>query len=351
MKKSNRKEIFIVAVLFAVFIIITVLTSTDKGLGYPDYTSFSASENGVSLLYDTLEEMGYPVAVDTNYITENTDITGIQVVVNPDTVSTSSDNIEDIAKWTENGGHLMYFTDSETFFEDPLLSYMYPEFDSNYRINEGFSARRYGSGALFYCSANSIININLMGNPDNGQDVCDFADAFADGRLYFNEAYHGYATAESFFDSLPFGLKIMFYQIIIITIAVVFYFGKRFGRPLPYYEEIEREENEYVYTLSNLYMSTGMGGAALSAYEEKLKDSARRFFKFTSEPTYAEILAEWNARGLDGSDKLAFIMGYVDRETDKIIGVNTKKREGRKTFEKLSSSYKYLIKLMDITKL
>ena len=79
-------------------------------------------------------------------------------------------------------------------------------------------------------------------------------DAWQADRIWFAEYYHGYRTRETLVTQLPDVVKYATAQLVLITFVMVGWLGKRFGKPVPYYEEIEREENEHIKALAKLYM-------------------------------------------------------------------------------------------------
>lgn len=82
-----------------------------------------------------------------------------------------------------------------------------------------------------------------------------------------NESYF-YITSETktLWDSLSMDQKFFCYQIILFLIAFFAYKGKRFGKPIPLYEEVERTENEYVYSAAALYKHAACWDLAAENY-------------------------------------------------------------------------------------
>ena len=308
---------------------------TTEGLFEPSYTTFSTANEGSALLYDTLKIMGFPVSRDTIFIDKDRPVDNVQVVISPDYSYTGESYYEDIADWIIRGGTLLYF-DSSTGYIARLIR-ANTEITLIERTDSGI-LYGLGLGKLFIGDVDYITNEGLINGGDvYAQQIANMLINMDYGKIYFNEAYHGYGTEKSLFESLPIGVRLLAWQLVFLTIAVIIYFGKRFGRVVPYYEEIEREENEYVFTLTNLYMSIGLGSAAVDVYDKKFKKACGNYFRNSEALEFKNILALWQAENIPGLNKLDYIAN------SQLTKLNTKRPSERKEFMKIISYYKELI--------
>jgi len=333
MKKINLRRIIVLLGLFVLLFLVSRFTNIFGGLGYPPFTTFSSGKEGVSLVYDTLRVMGYPVGRDIMFLSAERPVNNVQFVIAP--WYFDDELREGMIDWVVRGGQLMFF-EYGRWQGNSLLSGVVP---NNYIHIEGGTLYRIGFGTLFVGDASKITNISLFeNNGEYGQLVVDILNTMEFRRIYFNEAYHGYNLSRSFFDILPQPLRLMGVQLALAGIVCVIYMGKRFGKPSPYYEEVEREENEYVFTLSNLYMSIGLGNAALSVYDRKLKKCAADYFRTLAEPDFHDIHALWKDEDKRHLGKLEYIIENRERE------FNIKRRKERGEFLKMAACYRDLIK-------
>jgi len=323
----------LIIVLFAALVGISRLVNIGAGLGYPPFTTFSTGREGAALVYDTLRIMGYPVGRDIIFLSAERPTDNVQFVIAPRNFS--DEQIDGMIDWVIRGGQLMFFSRG-WLDESRLLAGFTPD---HVTPVAGGTIYRIGFGTLFVGDAREITNISLFETDgEYGQLIVNILDTMEFRRIYFNEAYHGYSQNATFFEVLPRTLRIMGIQFAIVAIVFVIHFGKRFGKPSTYYEEVEREENEYVFTLSNLYMSTGLGNTALAVYDRKLRKKAQDYFNMVSEPEFSQIYDCWRDEGKRSLGKLEYITRNRERE------FNTKRKRDRSEFLKMAAYYKELIK-------
>lgn len=245
--KSSRLSLFVI-LLLALFAGITWGANRQiHGQRYPNFTSFSSSEYGVSLLYDTLRHMRYPVGILYRPVTENVSVGDAVIIIQPTNPRPNDAMAADILSWVRRGGRLIYLENSRpTVMDRALMGEDYVAFGSLrwYRV---------GMGEVVTGRANTVANVNLMEDPAYGEGLVYVLSGWDPGRIYFAEYYHGFRRSDSTFNQMPMWLQLVAFQIIIAVVALVWHLGKRFGSPIPLYEEIEREENEQVLTLARLY--------------------------------------------------------------------------------------------------
>jgi len=330
---TNLRTIIIIVIAIVILSLLRGQLDMRSGLFEQPFTTFSTGRQGTSLVYDTLRIMGYPVGRDIMFLSADRPTDTVQIVIAP---SHFSDMHRDgMMDWVIRGGQLMFF--SRGSWEE---MHLFAEFapDSS-RSVPGGTIHRVGFGTVFVGSARSITNISLIENDGYyGQMIADALDTMSFRRIYFNEAYHGSGQNPTFFEILPRPLRLFGMQLVIIFVIAIIHFGRRFGRATPYYEEVEREENEYVFTLTNLYMSMGMGSHALSIYERKFMKQAADSFNIIGEPEFRQIYEHWLAEGKPSLGKLEYIIENHGNE------FNTKRKKERSEFLRMVRNYKELIK-------
>ncbi|MCL2198910.1 MAG: DUF4350 domain-containing protein [Defluviitaleaceae bacterium] len=236
--------------LLIIILAVTISYFLDSGDGVP-FSSASTGEWGVSLLRDTMRHMGYTARVSRRPLNPRTDIDHIYFIVQPRTPYVNAYMAWEMLDWVRAGGRLIFLCSSypNTIIDRALSTHG--------REVGGFLIYRYGLGEVITGNATALTNYELMHNSLSGQLVQSFVTGWnteRTGEIFFAEYYHGFHAPETFVGRLPLVIRLVMLQILIVAIIVILHLGKRFGNPVEFYEETEREENEYVRALARLYM-------------------------------------------------------------------------------------------------
>ena len=239
--------IFLVCVIAAVLFIFNTRFSDDT----EPFSSFSAAPEGCSLFYDTLLRMGYSVSRSYIPIGDLSAADDVYILIQPENPRPGSDDVEKIMEWVKRGGRLVYLAGDWNRGEIFAFLRLNAKLISD--TEGGLIFFRYGFGEIVTGEADIITNKYLMRNSNTGALLQAALDGWRAGNLLFAEYYHGYHAEQNFFGGLPLAVKLTAEQAVIIALAYIAYKGKRFGNIIPYYEETERDENEYVKALARLY--------------------------------------------------------------------------------------------------
>ena len=243
MKKSS-----IVAIVL--FIIVTVIIFLRSDTGNTDnHTAFSTGEQGAALFYDSLRLMGYPVRIGRSALTTRTNINDIYIIIEPTNPHVNIQMAEEMLKWVEMGGRLIFMQNihSRSDFESLL---------SGGRSRGNITHYNIGLGEVVTGRARDIQNRGLYDDPSGAVYIIDILDEWGTGNIFFAEYYHGHGMSETFFSTMPLIVRLSFVHLFIIAAAIILCVGKRFGKAVPVYQEIERTENEQVKALATLLMKT-----------------------------------------------------------------------------------------------
>ena len=247
MRKKNRLSLFIILTAALLIGVSWGANQSRAGHRQPGFTTFSRGESGISLLYDTLRHMQFPVNLLFQPVGYNVSVNDAVVIVQPVRPRVNDAMAREILEWVVRGGHLIYLENAQTTIMDRALWGEY------YTENGGMRLYPHGMGMVLVGSANSVININMMENPSYGEKIAEILTLWNPGTIYFAEYYHGFHRERSFFSQLPVWLQLTAFQIVIAVFLLMWHMGKRFGNPIPLYEEIERKENEQIFALARLY--------------------------------------------------------------------------------------------------
>jgi hypothetical protein len=230
-------------------LIATVFVLYRLGFGQRDgeaYSVFSAKGDGASLLYDTLKALGYPVAPSYAPADAKMNPNDAYLIINP--LDFTGEDTAQIVEWAKRGGRMFFFgTEYPT-----ALDYALSEGFSFYDI-DNLTVYQVGVGEIITGYAGDVANAPLMADSYYGEVIAYILDEWDAQNVFFPEYYHGYRASENFFSTLPLIVKLCAYQLIIFAGFFMWRLGKRFGKPVPYYEETERAGDEHVRALARLY--------------------------------------------------------------------------------------------------
>jgi hypothetical protein len=238
-------------IIFICFAVAAAFFLRPTETNAPDYSSFSVKPNGVSLFFDTLKHMGYPVQASRFPLDSRIYPNDVYIIVRPNNPYINREMAEDILGWVKRGGRLIFFDSEFPTVLDRVLSGQ--EFSEIGNLTHYYA----GMGEVITGFSGDIINENLMHESGYGNLLENTLRSWNAERIWFAEYYHGYHTPDNFYTQLPAVVKLGLYQLIIFTAAFVLCVGKRFGKPIPYHEEAEREENGHVKALARLYRKAG----------------------------------------------------------------------------------------------
>jgi len=244
----NKTAIIIIVLALAALLIgSTVVLNRFVAESHPDYSTVSVAEYGASLLYDTLHHMQYPVDTLFLPVNDSLSLNVAVLIIQPSRPRVCNCMTDDILDWVRGGGRLIFLDDRHPNVIDRALEYeIYSSFGS-------LRLYHLGKGEVITGRASIVANINLMNNSSYGEIISALLSVWDPDRIYFADYYHGFHIQEGFFQRMPVTVRMLAFQVIILSIILFWYLSKRFGTPIPYYEEVERDENEQVIVLARLY--------------------------------------------------------------------------------------------------
>jgi len=239
-------------VLPIVIVVIAAAVLYVFGQGGDESPAFRASSTGIhgtSLFFDTLRHMGYSVDVSRRPLSRYTNTQYAYIIIQPSHFGRA--DVDDIFTWVSQGGLLVFLQNGYSTVLDGLITDGGIPF-GNLMLYE------LGQGVVVTGRASEITNYNLMNNSETGAILHGIIHYSRANRVWFCEYYHtAVRESDNLFARLPLIARIIFVQLMLVAIMIVWHLGKRFGNAVPYYQEHEREENEHVYALARLYWKSG----------------------------------------------------------------------------------------------
>ncbi|TCO74590.1 hypothetical protein [Marinisporobacter balticus] len=242
---KKRKIIGIVVLLIITLYTINRFDLMGQTIGKANKSNVSlplnTAKEGVSIYYDTLKTLGYPTSIDASSFSD----------WNPDNIYIITEDknhipfeLSEAEAFIKKGGKLIYLTDryDQYTYPNPLDQYQKKAY-----------VYTLGQGKLLIGDIRLITNETLLKDTTGAYFILKYIEAFK-GNIVFNEYYRFVeGQTPSLYRNLPFYVKILFFQLIFTLFGCMFYLGKRFGKAKRIIDEIERDENEYLYASANLY--------------------------------------------------------------------------------------------------
>jgi len=240
MKKSNI--IFLVTIILMAAVVLYIFDTPGDG---PDYAAATTGRYGVSLFFDTLRHMDYPVRVGNTPLTSASNTDHVYIIIQPFAPPVDHARAEEMLEWVRQGGRLIFLHRINPTIFDTMIP------GAGYQMG-AFRRYQVGYGEVITGRAFHVVNHHMMSVPRAARELQQTLAHWDADRIWFAEYYHGMYASETFLGSLPLVVQLLMVQMLLAGAVAVWRLGKRFGRPMPYYNEVEREENEHVYAFARL---------------------------------------------------------------------------------------------------
>lgn len=294
MKKRVSKDIILFIILIPVFLFLAFFISSRIQSKLPSYSVINKSRTGLSVFYKALKELKYPVERTLKPI-ESCDENSIQIAAE---TSNFDINNEEIKGWIENGGTLVYLRDN-----------IFGSIEYEVTQNLSITTSKLKKGNIIEVEGRGLTNKALIKSSDLAYKLLMEIDKYPYENIYFNEAHLYPSAKKSLWDSVPIGIKYICYQLIIILIAFFYYKGKRFGKPIPLSDEVERKENEYLYSTASLYRQAKCWDLMVEGYYKSLLSSINYYDR--------NWLEYWERGNLPSYDQAKKVFDFMNNRNEK----------------------------------
>ncbi|MCT4604539.1 MAG: hypothetical protein N4A64_00325 [Marinisporobacter sp.] len=289
---KKHKVIGIIFLLIGIYL-VNRFNIVDQTIGKANKDNESlplnTSKRGVSIYYDTLKALGYSVTVDAASFLDQ-ESKGIFVIT--ENKQPLSFKLEEAENFIKKGGKLIYLTDQYKKYKYPNLLKKYKEKAFVYAL---------GKGRIMIGDINLITNKTLLKNKEGAYFVLKCIEDFK-GDIYFNEYYRfKQGQTPSLYRNLPFYVKVILFQLIFFIAGGIVYLGKRFGKAKRIINEIERDENEYLYAAANLYEKGGSMNTVYNEFFMELQKEVNKTFKRRVKKE--EIMDLWEKHSMPHKEK------------------------------------------------
>lgn len=255
--KKNR-ELIIFLLLIPIFLFAAFYISSRMENNLPQFSIENKGSSGCSIFYEALKDLKLPAERTINSLSkQSTD--SIQLVVPGGSLDINS---EETKAWVEKGGILVSLSSGNLH----VVEYGLPP-----KLKGTLSIYKYGKGAVIGGDINNITNKTIKDETEGAYELLSEMGRHDKKKIYFNENnLFSQGENKNIWDYMPLWAKFAVYQLILILLAYFYYAGRRFGKAVPYYEEVERSENEYLYSASSLYRQARAYDLILDNYYKRL---------------------------------------------------------------------------------
>lgn len=299
MKKRVSRDLIIFIILIPVFLWF-IFQITSMGNQLPSYSMVNKSKMGLSVFYETLKELNYPVERSLKILTsENEESVQIAVIGGDFDV-----NDQKVKNWIGSGGTLVFLTNEK---------YANIDYGVTPEIKGSISLYKYPEGMLIVDNVDNLTNKALIEDTHYAYELLKVINDYSNKEIYFNEAHlYSSSSSKSLWDAIPTEFKYIIYQLLMVLATYIYYKGKGFGKPLPLYEEVERTENEYLYSAASLYRAAGAWGLMLDNYY-------KNFLK-TINCSNEDWIEYWENEKLPALDRAKVVFDFINRNEAKASG-------------------------------
>lgn len=338
MTVKNKKDIWIFIILIPVFLWLSLNLSGDKNNKTIPYSVLNKGSKGVSVMYEAMKKLNYPVKLDLNEI-ENKDYDKIQFIVLPANYMRFNIDDDGVKDWIKAGGKLVCLYED---LDDTKLGFG-KEVDTFTISNENrASIYSYEKGMVLIGDSKLISNKTLTKDTNGAYWILQQIDEWGYAKVEFNEFYHySGGKGKSLWNDIPKGIKFILYQLAFLIAAIIFYKGRRFGKPIPLYEEVERVENEYILSVAALYQKVGCWEVVLENYYNDFLIEAEKLFG-KNECINKEWIELWRKKKLPKANKAKELYNFIERE----INDNENKKKKSKKYLGMISIIEELKKIL-----
>ncbi|MBF8983193.1 hypothetical protein IZY60_06565 [Lutibacter sp. B2] len=323
MKNTNKRDVIILIILIPIFLWISLNFSSKSEDNLKPYTVLNNKTKGFSVMYETMKELNYPTELSIKKV-QNRSVDTVQIISQEEKSTNFDVNNTDIKNWIEKGGNIIYLSpdwkDTKVKYGKKIASY-----------NKEATVFSCEKGKIVVGNTDLLINKTLVENTDGAYWILEQMGQWKYEHIEFNEYYH-YAAKEkpSLWKDTPRGIKLIVCQLLLLIICIIIYKGKRFGKVVLLYEEVERSENEQLLSVASLYQQAGCWEVVFDHYYKDFLIGANKVF-VRDEVIVREIWFElWEKEELGKNHKAKKLYEFSKEPTHEY---KSKKKKAKKFLE------------------
>lgn len=323
MKNRNKRDVIILIILIPIFLWFSLNFSSKSEKNMKPYTVLNNHTKGFSVMYETMKELNYPTELSIKKVRNRSKDT-VQIISQGKKSTDFDMNHAEIKNWIEKGGNIIYLSPD---WEDIKVTYG-KKIASYNKEATVFSCKE---GNILIGNTDILTNKTLVENTKGAYWILKQMDQWKYEAIEFNEYYH-YATKEkpSLWKDMPRGIKLIVCQLLLLIICIIIYKGKRFGKVVPLYEEVERAENEHLLSVASLYQQAGCWEVIFDHYYKDFLIEANKVFVKDEEIVRKIWFELWEKEDLGKNHKAKKLYEFSQEPTHEY---KSKKKKAKKFLE------------------
>lgn len=309
MKTKDKRYLIILLILFPVFLWLSITFTNDNEESLKPYSVLNKGKEGVSVIYQVFKDLGYDANLTLTEVNYQ-DIYSAQIVIEPNEPYKLEADQDIIKDWIRDGGSLIYLAPKWKSID---LDYG-EEIDQFFLSGEEQAkAYLYNDGLLIIGDPKLLSNKTLTTNTDGAFWIAMLLEDMNVKSIGFNEYYNYFEGQKpSLWRDIPSGIKFTIYQIVLVIAIIIYYYGKRFGKVAPLYEEVERAENEYIYSAASLFRRGELReDVVINLYNDFLSFLEDKIGYYSIESTTSWVEA-WEQEKLPDINEAQKLYGFVN---------------------------------------
>lgn len=296
---------------------------------YTPYTTHSAQPNGTKAIMLLLKQEGVPVA---ELLTAAPEKEGLMILVKPAEQSLQDQDWQQMLAWVEKGNTLLLASNNEKDLyekfgykvtktnnakdglissDNPLLAdvgqlaltgktrlkkdnsmlFAYGDDDGVYLAE---SAK--GKGRVIFLTDPEILTNQQIKQKDNLILFLNIVRLYGQKGIWFNEYSHGYTLPKASRNMFTWPFRLVTIQLALGVLLLFYYWGKRFGRPIPLPPKVGRISGNYVSSMANIYRQGQARKLILENIYEDFKKNAARYLGVSPQISNAELVKVFSGR-------------------------------------------------------
>ncbi len=308
MKRIKSKEHWTLIILVPVFLILVFFFGKVSGEGGVRYSVFNRGMSGSSVFFKTLKAL----EMEASFTVED-----IETNIETNQVVFFDEHKEHYYPDFFDSVYDMAFIKRSIFaFVAEDIELYVDEFESQYKISwdekevfeidDKTKAYRFikGEGEVIFIEARALLNVFLLENKEGAYWLYDILNKNGKSIIFNEKGLMGSSNERNLWTDLPANVKIICIQILLVLIAYMILKGRRFGKGVPYVEELERVENEYVISCAGIFQKNKNWDIVYEGYFKNFLQNALGYLGRGREGDLNIIYDIWQLKGIEGEEKL-----------------------------------------------
>lgn len=341
-KKTYSTFLYLGLFFLITLVILSVFVSKSA---YPPFTTYSPKADGTKAIFLLLGQEGFKVSRLFTAVPEGQ---GLMIVVEPE-VSLLEQDWRQALDWVAQGNTLLLASASP--------NYLYQHFEYEYKRVPGIFTTQHvssdnpllkdvrelyltggerlkkhesmtftcedekgiylaqaakGKGSIILLTAPDLLTNKEIDNNDNLILFLNIVRLYGQEGIWFNEFVHGYTWEKTAREVFAWPLRLAAIQLALGVLLLYYFWGKRFGRPIPLPGNTDQISGEYVSSLANIYRQGRARHLTLESIFQGFRKDLSQYLGISSNLSNGELVKAFSGRPRIDTKKLADLIGRCE---------------------------------------